>query len=241
MASFVNQLLDLLCPAHCAGCRRPGHALCTACGALLGGPPVHHSPSPRPPGLPPLIAVAAYDGAVRSAVIAYKERGRVALARPLGHALAIAAVAFDAEVLVPVPSSRAARRARGYDHVGLLAAAAARSLDGPVVVPLLVARRRTADQSGLGAAQRAANLAGALAVDARSAARIAGRRVVLVDDIVTTGATLAEAARALRAVGIEAVGAAVVAATMRRGRAATAVSGGASLYKAGGAGVTSEL
>jgi ComF family protein len=239
MAGFVDQLLDLLCPARCAGCCGPGRVLCTACGELLAGPAAGHSPTPRPTGLPPLTAAAMYDGAVRSALIAYKERGRVALARPLGDSLALAAAAGDPDVLVPVPSSRAARRARGYDHVALLAAAAARALPHADVVPVLVARRRTADQSGLGAVERAVNLAGALSVDTRHAAGIAGRRVVLVDDIVTTGATLAEAARALRGAGLEPVGAAVVAATMRRGRPTAASAGGASLHKAGGAGVTS--
>jgi ComF family protein len=241
MAVFLDELLDLLCPARCAGCRRPGHDVCTACGSLLAGPAAPHSPTPRPPGLPSLTAAAPYDGAVRSVVIAYKERGRVALARPLGRSLALAAAPFDPGVLVPVPSSRAARRTRGYDHVGRLAAAAADALPHAAVVPALVARRRTADQSGLSAADRAVNLADALCVDARVAGRIAGRRVVVVDDIVTTGATLAEAARALRVGGIEPVGAAVVAATMLRGGAAAGPSSGASLYKASGAGVTSGL
>ncbi len=119
-------------------------------------------------------------------------------------------------LLVPVPSSRAAVRERGQDHARRLAAAAARALrsDGRAAraLPLLAPARRTADQSGLSSAERAANLAGAL--------RVRGRPppgpVVLVDDVVTTGATLVEAARALRAAGVPVTGAAVVAATARR-------------------------
>jgi predicted amidophosphoribosyltransferase len=79
-------------------------------------------------------------------------------------------------------------------------------------------QRRVADQAGLTAAARAANLSGALTVPRRRAARVAQRRVVVVDDVITTGATLAEASRALRDAGAEVLGAAVVAATERRSR-----------------------
>jgi len=223
----LSDLLDLLCPLRCAGCRRRGESLCAACAELLGGPAVWHSPTPRPAGLPPATALTAYDGAVRSLLLAYKECGRVALAGPLGDALGRAAAPFDPDVLVPIPSSRAACRARGYDHMRLLARAATRGRTAaPVVVPALVHRRRVADQSRLDSAARTLNLAAALAVDARLRPALAGRRVVLVDDLMTTGATLAEAARALRAAGVDAVGAAVIAATLRR----------SDLYKPGAAG-----
>lgn len=223
---MLGDLLDLLCPRRCAGCGEPGRSLCAECADLLDGPAVLHSPTPRPAGLPPTTALSAYDGAVRSLLLAYKERGRVALARPLGDALGRAAAPFAADVLVPVPSARSARRARGYDHVRLLARAATHGRTRAVVVPALVHRRQVSDQSGLDSVTRALNLMSALFVDARLRPALAGRRVVLVDDLVTTGATLAEAARALRAVGVEPVGAAVVAATLRR----------SDLYKPGAAG-----
>ncbi len=162
-------------------------------------------------------AAAFYEGPVREILLAHKERGRLGLARPLGTALAAATRAAAGDLrgvlLVPVPSSPAAVRARGHDHARRLAAAAARELDLPVAALLAVARR-TRDQSGLTAAARAANLDGAL----RARRRLDGRPVVVLDDVVTTGATLAEAGRALRAAGADVRAAAVVAATVRRAR-----------------------
>lgn len=225
-------LLDLVCPRRCAGCGRTGALACADCASLLAGPAVSHAPTPCPPGLPPTSAVSAYDGPVRALLLAYKERGRVALAAPLGAALGRAAEPFGPAVLVPVPSSRAARRARGYDHVRLLARAAARGGE-LAVVPALVQRRRVSDQAGLTADARARNLSQALTVDPRQVQQLAGRRIVLVDDVVTSGATLAEAARALRAGGVEPVGAAAVAATLRRLRQTAASTNGVSLDSLG--------
>ena len=147
---------------------------------------------------------------------AFKERGAVALAAPLGVALARAVAFAGAELIVPVPSSRAARRSRGYNHVGLLAHRAA-SLTGVSILTGLTQQRSVADQAGLDAAQRARNIAGSMRFTG-PAQRYAGARIVVVDDIVTSGATLAEAVRALRAGGLEVAGAAVVAATQRRTR-----------------------
>ncbi|MGW0737752.1 ComF family protein [Streptomyces sp. NPDC002851] len=111
-------------------------------------------------------------------------------------------------VLVPVPSARRAVRARGHDPARRIAVAAARELRRsglPArVVPVLRQRREVADQSGLNSRQRLANLAGALEVVAGAERLLAGRRTVLVDDLMTTGASLAEAARALRVAGVAA-------------------------------------
>lgn len=211
---MLADLLDLVLPQLCAGCSTPGRSLCDGCSALLAHPRPHR-PDPCPPGLPRLVAAAAYAGPVRTALLAHKEDGRLGLTRPLGRALATAVTALDVDaVLVPVPSSRNAVRQRGYDHARRLAATAARGT-GMRTAPLLHQARRTADQSGLDADQRADNLRGALA----ARRRLDGLPVLLVDDVVTTGATLAEATRALRAAGAEVVGAAVVAATQRRAAA----------------------
>src|SRR5690606_9889047 len=144
------------------------------------------------------------------ALRALKEEGRTELARPLAPALRAALTAAGAGhtglVVVPVPTSRAAMRRRGYRVVDLLARRA-----GVATARLLRPARRAADQRNLGRADRARNVAGSMRARAG-----AGRRVVIADDVVTTGATLSEAARALAAVGVDVVAAVTVAATPRR-------------------------
>ncbi|WP_233496158.1 ComF family protein [Geodermatophilus sp. TF02-6] len=223
-------LADLVLPRTCAGCELPGAVLCRRCAALLA---VLHLAQPRrfPAGFPPTVAAGAYAGPVRPAVNAFKERGRAELARPLGAALALAVAGVLAGLperpgpvrLVPVPSGAAALRARGRDHV--------RELTGRAVVELRAAgvpagearllRRagRARDSAGLSAAQRRANLTGSFALRGGRPAVPAGAVLVVVDDVVTSGATLTEAAAVL-APALPPDGppvlAAVVAATPRR-------------------------
>ncbi len=226
---------DLVVASGCAGCAEPGGALCPACARLLAAAPTQTEPDPAPLGLPPLWAVAAYDGPVRDLLLAHKEGARLALGRPLGRALARAVDAVvDAGgpgpaaatvgaplALVPVPSRPGAARRRGHSpllRTAQVAAAVLRSTGRSVrVLPALAHRRSVDDQAGLDAGARRANLHRALAVPAHLRGLLAGPlTVVLVDDVVTTGATLAEAARALRAAGVPPAGAAVIAATARR-------------------------
>jgi ComF family protein len=220
--SVVRALFDLLCPASCAGCGRPGNIVCAACAAALSCPPRVRRPTPCPAGLPTPYAVADYAGTTRALALAYKEREAVALTRVLSAALGVAIdVAARVEstdpgvIIVPVPSTRAALRRRGYDPVLRLARAARR---GPVVTALTHVRD-VHDSAGLSASARRRNLEGALAVPSSVAVRVQGRTVVVVDDVLTSGATLAEAARALRAAGASVRSAAVIAATVRRGLA----------------------
>jgi predicted amidophosphoribosyltransferase len=208
-------LLDLVLPRSCSGCLTPGSALCPSCRAVLAAEPVGLvQPDPCPAGLPAVAALSSYQGEVRRLLLAHKERGQLALTRPLGRALATAvrvhALGDGAVVLCPVPSSPAAVRARGHDHAMRLARAASREL-GVEARRLLVPARAVADQSGLSTRERAANLAGAL-----RASGVPDLPVVVVDDVMTTGATLVEAARALASVGHPVAAAAVVAATRRR-------------------------
>jgi len=119
-------------------------------------------------------------------------------------------------VVVPMPSARHTTRARGDDPVGDAVAQAAAELGLPFVRALRPVGR-LADQAGLDAAARTANLTRQLIVPGRAASGLLGRRVILADDVLTTGATLAEGARAIRAAGAHPVAAAVIAATPRRG------------------------
>ncbi len=209
-------LADLVLPQDCAGCAVPGALLCAACRARLARPRLAE-PRRHPPGFPPTVAAGAYAGPVRPAVLAFKEHGRAELAGPLGTALALAVVAVLAGLpsapadppgsagapvlLVPVPSSAAAVRSRGRDHVRELARSAVGELlragVPAVTLPVLGRAGRTRDSAGLDAVQRRANLAGRFR--ARPVALPPGSRLVLVDDVVSSGATLTEAARALAA------------------------------------------
>lgn len=218
-------LVDLVLPGACTGCGTAGPVLCPGCGLALAGPPRPARPHPAPSGLPPSYAVAAYAGMVRTLLLAYKEEGVVTLGEPLGAALAgavAAAAGADRLALVPVPSTRRARRARGDDVVARLARVAARRLraDGrtATVVTALAHARPVADSARLTAAQRATNLAGAFRLRHRAEVVLGGHTVVVVDDLITTGATLAECSRLLRRCGVEVAAAATVAATQRHPR-----------------------
>lgn len=226
---MLAALADLVLPRCCAGCGIPGAVLCSACCALIARPRVA-SPRRFPWGFPPTVAAGSYDGPVRPAVVAFKERGRVELAAPLGTALALAVAAAVAGVpgprrpvaLVPLPSSAAALRSRGRDHVRELTTVAVeelRSAGLPAEDVVLLGRTgRLRDSAGLSVAERRANLSGTFA-QVTGAVPPAETVLVLVDDVVTTGATLTEAAAVLtaaRGAGAAPVLAAVVAATPRR-------------------------
>jgi predicted amidophosphoribosyltransferase len=204
-------LADLVLPRTCAGCAVPGAVLCRSCSRLLTSPQLAQ-PRRHLPGLPPTVAAGAYAGPVQPAVVAFKEHGRAELAGPLGTALALAVAAVLRGVpdgpgpvlLVPVPSSAAAVRRRGRDHVRELAGAAVTELEaaglrvGSARLLARVAGRRVRDSAGLGALERQANLAGRFRARLPRAGLPPGSRLVIVDDVVTSGATLTEAARALR-------------------------------------------
>jgi predicted amidophosphoribosyltransferase len=214
--------------------------VCPPCRAAVDGAtagPVR--PVPPPAGLPPCAAWAGYAGTLRDLVLAYKEREAWGLASLLGAGLAAAVRVVSPGpgplILVPVPATAAAIRARQGDHVLRLARVVATELrlDGrPVVVRSMVRALPTGlDSTELGAAERAARAASAFAPRAGALARLgpgpelagaAGRwadgpvEVVVVDDVVTTGATLAAVAGVLAGCGVGVAGAAAVAATPRR-------------------------
>lgn len=223
----LSAVLDLALPQRCAGCGAARAALCRSCTAELAGSPARRMPTPAPAGLPDCWSACAYTGAARAAIVAYKERALTSLAGPLAQILAFTFASALPErvpyVVVPVPSARRTLRARGHDPVGRLAALAVHHLGvlgrDVALWPALAPSRRVADQAGLSSTQRAVNLAHSLRCVQAAAAPLSGRSgpaAVLVDDVVTTGATLAEAARALREEGVEVAMAVTVAATRRR-------------------------
>lgn len=199
--------LALLLPESCAGCGQGDVALCAPCASAL-------VPAPEDRELPGgvrVVSALAFTGVPARVIRALKEEGRTGLARGLAPALrecvrTLAQEAIEPVVVVPVPTSRAAFRRRGYRVVELVARRAGLS-------PRRVLRptRQTADQRGLGADGRRANVEGAF-----RAGRLNGASVVVIDDVVTTGATLQEAVRALEAAGARVIGAATIAATRRR-------------------------
>ncbi|HEX8306495.1 MAG TPA: phosphoribosyltransferase family protein [Jatrophihabitans sp.] len=213
---LLPDLLDLVLPSRCVCCGRGGLPWCLDCRPDSEPKPVA-LPSP-----PPVVAAGEYGGGLRSALLAYKERGQRALAGPLAAYLSDAVdvghrqfcQGEPAPLLVPVPSSRSAARQRGGDHLLRLVAEVAPQ-NGLDVLPALRLLGRGRDSAGLSAAQRSANLSHRM----RAIPVLGGRPVLIVDDIVTTGATLTEASRALQAAGWRVSGAAVIAATpLRRPR-----------------------
>lgn len=224
--------VDLVLGGTCVGCARAGRLLCAECRAALPTDARSAWPTPAPVGLARPFAAAPYDGTVKQLLLGFKERGMLALGRPLAALLAqavrAAAAGIDAPlVLVPVPSRPASVRARGLDSTYVLAVRAARLLrhQGWTVsaVRLLRSRPGVLDQAGLDAAARAVNLAGSMTCPSpglRRLARRQARAVALVcDDVITTGATAREAQRALEAVGLHVAAIAAVAATVKRGPA----------------------
>lgn len=210
----------------------PGDDVCESCARSLRQPPRPHRPRPVPVGLPPVLAITDYSGPVRQVITAWKERGQRSVAPVLAAALADALVwAWSGDGLtvapqltvVPVPGSRAAHRRRGEDAWGRVVEMACRELRTrgipTTLMRCLSLQRQPRDQAGLNAGERLANLSGAMVCRMPTPA---GRPqatglVLLVDDIVTTGATLSEASRALRLSGCEPRGAIVLAATRRGG------------------------
>ncbi|XVS63659.1 ComF family protein [Actinosynnema sp. CA-299493] len=193
----VTMLIDLLFPPRCPGCGTGGVRLCARCPAVFGMPK-------RVPGVgPPVFALAAYGGAARELVLAFKERGRRELAVVFG-ALVAAAVprlpgvrsgAGPEPWLVPAPSRASAARARGGSHVLRMARAS-----GFSTAPALAFTSGVRDSVRLDAASRQANLAGRVRL-VPDRLPPPGTPLVLLDDVVTTGSTARACVSVLKAAG----------------------------------------
>jgi len=221
VARLASAALDAAFPASCSGCGREGAALCDACLPALdarlglpGGTPIG-LPTELPAPLLQLEWCAPFAGTVRAALHDLKYAGERRLAEPLGVAMARRWVraGSGADLVVPVPIHAERERRRGYDQAALIATVAAQRLGLPLALAL-ERRRATVAQFELGRGERAANVAGAFrprSSDRRAARAVVGRWVLLVDDVVTTGATLAACAAALERAGARAVSAIAVA------------------------------
>lgn len=207
----MTHLLDLLIPARCASCGKPGAPCCAACQTAWGSlSEIARGPTS---GLVPVYALARYADEARRLILAYKERGRRDLAPFLGRAVAEALEALphphphpDTErCLVPVPSRRHASRVRGGPHLQRLAEECAKALAEKgipaAVAPALKLRPGVRDAARLTRAERAANLDGRVRL-VPDAAPPRGAPVILLDDVITTGATAAACTRILDASGI---------------------------------------
>lgn len=227
-------LLQLVIPSSCAACGAPrrglgGGGLCRSCWgalplldadaacracALPDAAPVCRACAAAPPPVSRTAAVARYEGVARRLVHALKFRGHDILVAPAGERMAEAArrlgAGFDA--VVPVPSTARRNRDRGYDPGGLLAEEVSRRLRVPFR-RLLARVRDAAPQSTVPAAERRRNVRGAF----RASGGARGGRLLLVDDVLTTGATAFEAASTLRAAGAAAVDLLVLARTPETG------------------------
>lgn len=226
-----RRVLDALLPPRCLGCgvvvEEPG-ALCPSCwekAAFIGQPHCARCGLPfelAPPGAAALECAACmtepprfdraraamrYDEGARRLVLQFKHADATHAAPGYARWMARAGAELlaDCDLIAPVPLHRWRLLRRRYNQSALLALALGRAAGRPVVPDLLVRRRHTPTQGRLDRAQRHANVAGAFALRPGRAAAIAGRRVLLVDDVMTTGATVAECAKVLRRAGAAAV------------------------------------
>jgi ComF family protein len=234
VAAILRFALDAVLPPRCLSCGEivvEAGVLCAACWrgvAFIAAPfcercglPFPHEAAgicaacaAAPPHYDRARAVFRYDTASRELVIAFKHADKTHAAPAYGAWMrrAGAALLEEADLLVPVPLHWTRLFRRRYNQAALLAYAIDR---GRVVPDLLVRRRPTASQGHLGRSARSRNVTGAFAV--RSGAGVAGKRIVLVDDVMTTGATVGECARVLRRAGAARVDVLTLARVVREG------------------------
>ncbi len=204
--------IAFLGPPHCAACGTPfafDEGAEVLCGSCLRRRPVYRRAR----------AVIGYDDASRAPVLAFKHADRTDAAPVFGRWMARvgAELLGDADILVPVPLHRSRLLARRYNQAALLANEVSRTAGVKAVPELLVRARRTPSQGGLGAGQRRRNVQGAFRIRAGMNARLKDARVLLIDDVLTTGATADSCARTLLGAGAAAVDVLTLARVVRAG------------------------
>ena len=216
---FLDRALDLVFPPRCAGCGAVGSWICDSC--LSSAPRIPDPVCPKcghPQGAPSLCvvcrsitfdfnkarAVYHYEGAIRAAVHKFKYRNLTALAGPLSGLLLeyLPGMAVQPDAVTAVPLHRKRQQERGYNQSELLARRVAAGLTLPYLDGAVERSMFTRPQVGLGAEERHINVSAAFEPGRN---RVTGSRVLLIDDVYTTGATLSDCARALKAAGAKSV------------------------------------
>jgi ComF family protein len=223
-------LVDTMLPPRCLSCGAmvdQAHALCASCWASQSfiAPPfcsrcgvplsgrgettdlVCGACFARPPRYERARSVFCYDDASRKIILGFKHADRTQAAPAFAAWMlrAGAELVAQADVIAPVPLHYFRLLRRRYNQAALLALGIGRRADKPVAVDLLKRQRATPSQAGLGARERRRNVARAMAVNPRRAGGLKGKRVLLIDDVLTTGATVDACVRALRGAGVGAV------------------------------------
>jgi ComF family protein len=222
--AVLRAALNLALPRLCAVCREPveGHGLCPACWSKLSfitrpycerlGIPFVYDPGPGilsmeaiadPPAYHRARAAVRFDEISRALVHALKYGDRLDLAPMMGRWLSHAGreLLDEADALVPVPLHWRRRWARRFNQSAMLAAAVSAASGVPIAGGALKRVKFTAQQVGLSRSERASNVQGAFRVPPEGKAEVAGRRLILVDDVLTSGATVEGCAKALLRAG----------------------------------------
>jgi predicted amidophosphoribosyltransferase len=200
-------VLDLVLPLECGGCAAPSTRWCEACAKELSmSPDAPRVVTPRIDAQVPVFALGRYAGARRQAIVAMKDRGRIDLSGPLAGVLALGVHRLllwgllDVPLtIVPAPTRGWAARRRGGDPVTRIASLAADAHPHITVVRALRMKALARDSAGLGSSARERNIAGRVLLTRRRVP--VNEEVLLVDDIITTGATARESVRVLQSAG----------------------------------------
>ena len=206
----LQSVLDLVFPPQCVSCKQHGSILCSSCLTSMR-PSVLLPPRHDVRGINAVYALHSYEGTLRMCIHALKYEGVTRLAEPLGTLLAQLYLSYHvgADMFIPVPLHPARYKQRGYNHAEFLAQVCSTHVGVPSAPHLLTRTRATPAQVGLTAEQRQQNMVNAFRVSATQA--IAKRKIVIVDDVCTTGATLEACATVLLRAGAVSVNALVLA------------------------------